>query len=206
MRTQWLARRGTKNLTLVFGGWGLGVTPFTGLVGPDDVLFVDDYTRIEQEIPETDHYDRVRLLAYSFGVASAAHWMDCAGVTPARKVAVNGTLYPADETRGIPPETVAATADGLTVDSFAKFCRRAGMRGPVPVIDIPAAQTELRAIAERGPCRDISFDAIWISERDRIVPTQAQMTAWKDQAAAIRRIPKPHQPFEGAQLWQDWLQ
>lgn len=124
MRKLWLDRQGGANLTLVFGGWGLGPAPFAALAGAGDVLFVDDYRDLSDPLPEIGAYERVRLLAYSFGVASAAHWLAGAGVTPEQSVAVNGTLFPADERRGIAPDIVAATADGLTPASFARFCRR----------------------------------------------------------------------------------
>ncbi|MEX0317218.1 MAG: pimeloyl-ACP methyl esterase BioG family protein [Ruegeria sp.] len=205
MRTQWLARGGSAELTLVFGGWGLGSAPFEELTGAPDVLFVDDYRQIDTGLPETAQYDHVRLLAYSFGVASALHWLAGSGLHTERRVAVNGTPHPADRTRGIAPEMVAATADGLSPASFAGFCRRAGHPGAPPDIDIPAAQAELRAIAARGPGPEIPFDRIWISERDRIVPRPAQEAAWAAQSGTIRHIPTPHQPFRPGQSWEEWF-
>ncbi|MEX0365061.1 MAG: pimeloyl-ACP methyl esterase BioG family protein [Ruegeria sp.] len=205
MRTQWLAQDGSAELTLVFGGWGLGPVPFEGLTGAPDVLFVDDYRQIDTDLPETAQYDRVRLLAYSFGVASALHWLAGSGLQAEQRVAVNGTPYPADRTRGIAPEMVAATADGLSPTSFAAFCRRAGHPGTPPDIDIPAAQAELRAIAARGPAPEIPFGRIWISDRDRIIPRAAQDTAWAGQSEAIRHIPTPHQPFRLGQSWEEWF-
>lgn len=205
MRKLWLDRQGGANLTLVFGGWGLGPAPFAALAGAGDVLFVDDYRDLSDPLPEIGAYERVRLLAYSFGVASAAHWLAGAGVTPEQSVAVNGTLFPADERRGIAPDIVAATADGLTPASFARFCRRAGLSGPPPELDISAAQAELRTIADRGPAPDTRFDRIWISARDRIIPAAAQETAWAGQSGVVRRLDAPHVPFGDGQSWKGWF-
>lgn len=205
MRRHWLARAGSDELTLVFAGWGLGAAPFAGLTGAADVLVVDDYTTLDDPLPEVTSYARLRLLAYSFGVASAAHWLARAGLRPARLAAVNGTLHPADPTRGIAPEMVAATADGLNADSFARFCRRAGLTGPAPTIDYHAAAAELRAIAARGPAPETPFDRVWIADADRIIPTAAQTLAWHDQAEAVRRIPGGHMPFRPGQSWQEWF-
>ncbi len=205
MRHRWLAREGGPELTLVFGGWALGPAPFEGLRGADDVLFLDDYRDIHDDVSETAQYDRTRILAYSFGVASAAHWLAQTSFSTVTLVAVNGTLYPADEHRGIAPETVAATADGLNEASLARFCRRAGFDQGPPTLDIPAAQAELRSIAERGPAPATVFDRIWISTRDRIIPSAAQEAAWSDQAGAVRHILASHQPFKAGQTWQEWF-
>ncbi|PWE32960.1 DUF452 domain-containing protein [Maritimibacter sp. 55A14] len=205
MRHHWLARAGRAELTLVFAGWGLGPMPFAGLAGAGDVLVVDDYTALDDPLPQTAAYDGVRLLAYSFGVAAAGHWLSASGLRPVRLAAVNGTLFPADERKGIAPEIVTATADGLSTASFARFCRRAGHKGPVPAIDMAAAQAELRAIADRGPAPETRFDRVWISAQDRIVPASAQEAAWRDHAEAIRRIPASHQPFAPDQHWQEWF-
>lgn len=204
MRRHWLTRNGGAQLTLVFGGWALGPAPFAGLVGATDVLVVDDYRGLDDALPETGDYATVRLLAYSFGVASAAHWLAGHGLTCARKVAVNGTLFPADADRGIAPEIVAATADGLSAASFARFCRRAGLDGRAPEIDFAAAAEELRTIAARRPAPDPGFDRVWISASDRIVPTVAQEMAW-GQSDTVRRIPGPHQPFAAGQTWAEWF-
>lgn len=205
MRRHWLARQGSAELTLVFGGWGLGAAPFAGLTGPTDVLVVDDYTTLEDPLPEVACYAKVRLLAYSFGVASAAHWLARTPLRPAQLVAVNGTLHPADAARGIAPETVAATAEGLCAESFARFCRRAGGPEPAPVIDHSAAAAELHAIAARGAAAETPFDRVWIAARDRIIPPAAQVLAWRDQAAVVRHIPGGHMPFRPGQSWQEWF-
>jgi biotin synthesis protein BioG len=205
MNKQWLSRSGSASLLLVFGGWGLGVAPFADMTGTDDVLFVDDYISLSDDLPETTEYDDTTLLAYSFGVVSAAHWLAQTGLKPDRKVAANGTLYPADELKGTHPQTVSNTIDQLTQSSFAKFCKRCGHHGAPPNIDIVAAQSELDAIISRGPAPETTFDRIWISDRDRIIPTQAQLIAWEHQEQVIKRVSGPHQPFKPGQSWQEWL-
>lgn len=205
MRRQWLTRSGRSDLILVFGGWALGAGPFRKLAGAEDVLLVDDYTRLDDPLPELAHHDRVDLLAFSFGVASAAHWLAMTGFRPARLVAVSGTLSPADAEHGIAPEIIRATADHLCTDSFAKFCRRAGLEDEAPAIDIGAARAELFAVIQRGPAPEQIFDRIWIPERDRIVPTHAQEAAWRQQRGAVKRVPGGHVPFRSGQSWAEWV-
>jgi len=205
MRRQWLSRSGTEDLLLIFGGWALGAAPFSGLAGDSDVLFVDDYTHLDDPLEDLAHYDRITLLAFSFGVASAGHWLSQSGFRPDRIIAVSGTLSPADAEHGIAPEMIRATADHLSPESFAKFCHRAGLDGPIPQIDVDAARAELYAVIERGPAPEQQFDRIWIPQKDRVVPTRAQQAAWAAQQQAVHSIPSPHIPFRNGQDWREWI-
>lgn len=204
MRSQWLNRVGGSSLTLVFAGWALGSAPFQGLHADKDILLVNDYTRLDTPLPALARYTEITLVAFSFGVASAVHWMAQSGLRPARSIAISGTLSPADPQTGIAPDMVRATADKLSPDSFARFCRRAGLNTPPPQIDIAAARAELHAIIARGPAPQHPFDRIWIPAHDRIIPTAAQEAAWAASPLAIRRVPGPHIPFRDGQSWAEW--
>ncbi|RBW62827.1 pimeloyl-ACP methyl esterase BioG family protein [Ruegeria sp. A3M17] len=205
MKQQWLSRSGTEELILIFGGWALGAAPFAGLSGRGDVLLVDDFRHLDDPLPDIAQYDRVNLIAFSFGVASAGHWLAQTGYFPDRLIAISGTLCPADPERGIAPDMIRATADNLTEASLAKFCRRAGLNGPVPEIDMEAAQAELHAVIDRGGAPEVAFDRIWIPQRDRIIPPPAQEAAWAHQQSAARDIATPHVPFRDGQNWQEWV-
>ncbi|WP_339109552.1 pimeloyl-ACP methyl esterase BioG family protein [Thioclava sp. GXIMD4216] len=211
MKGQWLGPRKHRDLLLVFGGWALGAAAFAGMVGQTDVLLLDDYKDLTVDLPPLEGYAHIDLLAYSFGVAGAAHWLAGQklvgrGLRLRRSVAIAGTLTPASVTSGIPPERVRATAEGLTAATFATFCRRAGLAGPAPQLDLEAARAELLEVMARGPAPAYAFDRIWIPRRDRIVPPQAQEYAWHSRAAAVRFVDAPHVPFRAGQDWQDWLQ
>lgn len=205
MEAQWLARTGSTDLLLIFGGWAIGAAPFQGLTGRGDVLFLDDYRQIDLSMAKIAGYQRVDLVGFSFGVAAAGHWMTQTGFTPDSKTAINGSLSPVDMRHGIAPEMVAATADNLSVQSFARFCRRAGYLGAAPEIDIPACQSELRAVIARGPAPAMAFDRVWIAEGDRIMPAKAQRAAWSGLSGDIRSHPGPHIPFQSGQSWEEWV-
>ncbi|WP_050603861.1 hypothetical protein [Ruegeria sp. 6PALISEP08] len=205
MRHRWLAQSDDGNLTLVFGGWALGAAPFQDLTGGGSVLLVDDFTRLDDPLPELGRFDYVDLLAFSFGVASAAHWLAHTQFSPDRLVAVSGTLHPACPDRGIAPDTIRGTADQLTTSSFAKFCSRAGLPVEPPELDVAAAQIELHEVIQRGSAPDPGFDLVWIPERDRIIPTKAQEAAWAVTSASIKRVAGPHVPFRSGQNWAEWL-
>ncbi|MDA5095325.1 DUF452 family protein [Aliiroseovarius sp. KMU-50] len=204
MNATWLKQTGACDLIVVFGGWGLGPEPFSALSGPQDILFFDDYRHLDAPAPSRATYTSFTVFSYSFGVASALHWLESTGFFPDRLIAVNGTPYPADAERGIAPDMIAATANNLTDASFSRFCRRAGLTTPA-TLDIAARQEELRAIANRGSAKPRKFDRIWISSKDRIIPTHAQRTAWADQSDQVQEIDAQHMPFAGGQSWEGWL-
>lgn len=205
MRHQWLAQSDRSDLILVFAGWALGAAPFSGLTGAGNVLLVEDYSSLEGPLPDLSRFGRVDLLAFSFGVVSAAHWLSISGFRPDRLMAVSGTLYPASAEYGIAPNLIRATAEQLSQPGFAKFCRRAGLKGDPPALDIEVARAELHAVTQRGPAPDPDFDRIWIPDRDRIIPTAAQDAAWASQSEKVRRISGPHVPFKPGQNWAEWL-
>ncbi len=204
MRAEWLQHRGAEGLIVVFGGWALSPAPFAHLTGEDDVLFAQDWRDLDHDLPEYAGYDRCLLLAHSFGVAAAGHWLASPGRRDPfqRKIAVNGTLFPCDPQRGIPPDLVRATAENLSPANLHRFCARAGSTPP-SAPDLPALQAELMAVLARGPAPQLRFDRIWLGRQDRIFPPEALAQGFADQAEAIRWLDHGHTPFG---LWQDWSQ
>lgn len=199
MRWQWLARQGSRDVALIFGGWAMGATPFAAMIGARpacDVVFVEDYRDLEADLAALAGYDARHLIAWSFGVVSAAHWAKHTDHSFTTQTAINGTLHPVHADLGIPPAIFDATVAGLSPESFTQFCRRCyGRKSPPPPVDIPAARAELHAIAARGAAPDPGFDRIWISKSDRIIPPQNQRRAWQTAHGDLRDIDAPHAPF-----------
>ena len=202
MKAQWLQQRGADHLILVFGGWALGATPFAHLKGAADVLLLSDYQSLDFDWKALPAYGRRSLIAYSFGVAAAGHALAQIPLDFDRKVAVCGSLYPADDQLGIPVERVHQTADNLTETSLRQFARRAGSSLPEEH-DIAALIAELRAVMARGPAPDLGFERIWLGRNDRIFPPEALAAAWQDQAEQVRWLETGHTPFAA---FGDWLE
>ena len=201
MSPLWLHRNHAPHLLVVFGGWALGPAPFAHLRGEQDVLFFDDWRSLPPAIPALTDYAQTDLLAFSFGVAAAGHWLATQARDPfRRKVAVNGTLSPCDPLLGIPPEQVQATADQLSAANLRRFASRAGAALPDPS-DQAALAAQLQATINRGPAPPTRFDRIWLSSCDRIFPPQAMTRAWQHQSAEVQKIDAPHSPFAH---WQEW--
>lgn len=205
MKRHWLQRGQSDRLLLVFGGWALGPGVVAGITCQSDLLLVEDYRSLDLAPEVLAPYQHWQALGFSFGVASLLHWLAATQTSPDRLVALNGTAFPCDPQKGIPADRVAATAEGLTEQSFAKFVQRAGGQAGLQ-IDLKARGDELRAIAARGGAPERSFDRVWIGRRDRVIPTAAQMRAWAPQQDVVRLFDGPHIPFAPIQSWEEWLQ
>ncbi|WP_282051859.1 pimeloyl-ACP methyl esterase BioG family protein [Phaeobacter inhibens] len=202
MEVRWLKRKQAGEAIVIFGGWAVGPGVFDHLAGAQDLVFVNDYRNLDADLPDLSGYDHVTLLAWSFGVAAYAHWQEGRADPFDRKVAVNGTLTPVDETRGIPPAVMVKTAEGLSEQRFAQFLRRTFNAPQLPhAVDIDARRAELHAVAARGTASVVAFDQVWIAGRDRIFPPENQHRAWA--GATIRELPAAaHVPFDHFDSWQ----
>ncbi|MFS4582590.1 pimeloyl-ACP methyl esterase BioG family protein [Phaeobacter sp. C3_T13_0] len=204
MDIRWLKRNNAADVIVVFGGWAIGPEVFPHLDGLQDVVFVNDYTEIDAELPDLSGYREVSLLAWSFGVASYGHWQAGRDDPFHRKVAVNGTLTPVDDALGIPVQVMEKTAETLSSASFSQFLRRAFNARQAPIdIDVTARRAELQAVAMRGAGPDTDFDLVWISAQDRIFPAENQRRAWAGQT--VREREAPHAPFATFSTWQEVL-
>ena len=204
MKAQWLQRHDADALIVVFSGWALGAAPFAHLGGDADVLLLSDYRSLDFDLEPLRPYAQRSLIAYSFGVAAAGHALASAALDFDRRVAVCGSLHPADERFGIPPERVRQTADQLAETSLRQFARRAG--SPFPeASDIPALRDELLAVIARGPATDPGFDRVWLGRSDRIFPPENLEAAWREQAERVRWLETGHNPFAGFIDWRDLL-
>jgi pimeloyl-[acyl-carrier protein] methyl ester esterase len=203
MKMTWLRQTGAEELILVFTGWAVGAAPFRHLTGSSDVLLLSDYRDLTCPALPSGTYRRISLVAYSFGVAAACHLAPQIGPF-ARSTAISGTATPADDTTGIPPETIRQTEAHLTEVSLRQFARRAGCALEAPA-DIPALQAELRAVAGRQPAPPLRFDRIWLGHRDRVFPPENLARAWAGQAAQQHWLDCGHNPLALLTQWDEVL-
>ncbi|WP_164660176.1 pimeloyl-ACP methyl esterase BioG family protein [Tropicibacter sp. Alg240-R139] len=203
MKTNWLQQSNTADeVIVIFGGWALGAAPFDHLHGPQDVLFVQDYRDFMTALPDLSSYARATLVAYSFGVASYAHWQATHPDPFDRKVAINGTCTPVNRVTGIPPVALSKTIETLSPQAYQLFLARCyGVKQESAEIDVDARKAELIAIGERGDASVVAFDQIWISSADKIMPAANQLRGWQGQENRVTQIDAPHVPFA---CWSNW--
>ncbi|MBQ4826386.1 DUF452 family protein [Leisingera sp. HS039] len=206
MEFRWIKQNNAAEAIVVFGGWAVGPEVFWHLDGPQDILFAGDYTDLNAELPDLSGYSRVSVLAWSFGVASYAHWQQGrADVVFQRKAAVNGSLQPVNRGAGIPPAVFRRTMETLSLESYQDFLTRVfGAPQEAEPLDVPARRAELLAVEQRGDAPQMRFDKVWISSGDKIFPPANLARAWAGQN--VTQIDAPHAPFGRFSQWEELFQ
>lgn len=205
MEFRWLKQNEAAEAVVVFGGWAVGPEVFWQLDGPQDILFASGYTDLNAELPDLSGYERISLLAWSFGVTAYAHWQQGRPDPFHCKVAVNGSLKPVNRSAGIPPAVFRKTAETLSLESYQSFLTRVfGQPQHAEPVDVDALRAELLAVERRGDAPQTRFDRIWISSGDKIFPPANLARAWAGQA--VSQIDAPHAPFGLFETWEALLQ
>ena len=127
MKSCWLNKQNNQNLIVFFAGWSFDANPFKFLdCGDSDVLFVYDYNKISKldEFECFNNYRTKTLVSWSMGVFSAYLLRDVFRDFDL-KTAINGTVFPVDNSCGIPVRSFELTlkhaAVGLEGSSIKIF-------------------------------------------------------------------------------------
>ena len=179
MKHLWL-KNGHRRLFVLALGWGQDPDSWSKAdFGNRDVLLLGHWNA-EGGLPDLSGYDEYDLVAWSFGVWSAAQidWP----VAFSSALAVNGTLFPADDDRGIPVEIFRKTIDGWVPGlSARKFWIRMGDRTG-PRREDGDLLDELRyfrkAFEASKTTPTVRYTKAVVGTRDRIFPPANQKRAW----------------------------
>lgn len=182
-------KEGNRRLLLIFTGWSTDERFFQGFAPAGwDVMICSDYEILNFDRQPIEEYTTVYLFAWSLGVAAAASCLPEKLITTA--VAVNGTLWPKDNHKGIPEAIYETTTANLDERNLRKFRRRMFSCAQdfqkalqdFPVIDdISALKRQLNAVATM-PCRHFTYRRVYISLDDAIFPADNQKEAWEDES------------------------
>ena len=204
MNLKFTYRDNNDRLLLIFAGWGMDAEVFDGLRRPGyDVAVAWDYRNEEADLTPLSSYGEIALMAWSMGVAEADRILSGHDLPLSLTVAVNGTLHPVDDRKGIPAAIYDGTLNGLNERSLMKFHRRmcgssesfARFKTRMPARDLTELADELRAIRQRPYTHDaphLRWDKAIVSDNDAIIPTANQLEAWC--GTEITLIPGAHLP------------
>lgn len=214
MNAEWIVREGRPDVLLFFNGWGMdrSLAEWLRSEGQDleshDLVVLYDYSDLslpEGLRQELCRYRAADLAAWSLGVWAALG----AGLDGIRRaVALNGTPFPIDGERGIPPAVFGGTLENWSDASRARFERRmfAGAERDPRIGSVrsgrssAAQQDELRAIACAAAADSEARRASWsfsravVGGRDLIFPPEHQLAAWQG-TETIVVDDMPHFPF-----------
>lgn len=197
MKSEFIYKENNSRLIVIFAGWAMDSTPFHTLRRDGyDVMVVWDYRDFSLDWSYTADYAEICIVAWSLGVYAAAVASVPIAARTTLRIAVNGTLTPVDNQRGIPVAIFEGTLDGLNGRNLSKFYRRiAGSRdvfecfaASMPKRDIEELKEELAAFLPKdffSQQPDTRFDRAIISRDDAIFPAVNQWRAWEGTPTSI---------------------
>ena len=125
MKQQYIGQRGSNRLILFFCGWGMDEYLLTSLQSDKyDLLCCFDYRNLNFDTTVLTGYKEIMVVAWSLGVWVASQVLPQTSLTVCRSVAINGTLTPIDDERGIPFQIFQGTIEHLDERGLRKFNRR----------------------------------------------------------------------------------
>lgn len=202
MKHEFVKHNGCKRLILIFAGWGMDANPFRHVSRPGyDTLVIWDYRDLSIDWTIVSSYEEIALIAWSMGVYAASMSIHAINHLITAKIAVNGTMTPVDNLRGIPEAIYQGTADTLDDRNLRKFFRR--MCGDRETTDrfmseapgrlVDELVEELRAIYPEpwfGNTKVGGWDRAIIGRQDAIFPAVNQQRAWGDTPLIV--LDRPH--------------
>ena len=200
-----LNKQNNKSIILFFAGWGMDFNPFKKIEEPGyDYALIYDYSDFGLDL-NLEEYTNIHIFAWSFGVYAAAQWIANKGIKPTSSIAINGTIYPIDDNRGIPVNIFQGTLDNLNERTLMKFNRR--MCGSAdnyksfvehqPQRELSSLKDELIAMQAHSTSNQKvynSWDKAYISENDYIFPAENQKRAWKENTKITITLNESHLP------------
>lgn len=199
MKQEFLKRNASDSLLLFFGGWGSAPVLFRDSVALSgrDCLFCYDYKDCSFDFTLANGYRDIVVLAWSMGVWTASRVLGCGAGLAERvtgAVAVGGTPWPIDDSRGIPQAVFDATLDRMSPVVLYKFRRRmCGADLPVfesrmPDRTIEDLKEELAAL-KRMSANDCGPGMPWteahVCRGDLIFPASNQARAWEEAGVPV---------------------
>lgn len=213
MKQTYIIHKQHPHLLLFFAGWGADATPFSEYrPQASDFLVCYDYRTLSCPLPAlTAGYSSISIVGWSMGVWAATRIMEQhAGLWQElcirKSIAINGTPFPIDGQRGIPPAIFQGTLDGLTGASLNKFMRRMCADAEAyrqflqvtPRRPVEELREELAAIAAlyRQTAAQASTAFRWqqavVGHNDRIIPPANQCRAWEEAGTPVSLTQDAH--------------
>ncbi|MCZ2661847.1 malonyl-ACP O-methyltransferase BioC [Bacteroides fragilis] len=193
-----------SEVILFFTGWGMDETPFIHYLPQHrDLIICYDYRSLDFDKTLLSTYTQIQVVAWSMGVWAASQVLQGSNLPITQSIAINGTPFPIDDARGIPPVIFEGTLNNLSEATLQKFRRRMCGSGSdfkafceiAPQRTVEELKEELTAIHrqynELPPSAFVWNKAI-IGESDHIFPSRNQEQAWEGHCTEIQRYEGAH--------------
>ena len=215
MQYHWLNKKNNNKLIIFFAGWSFDYNPFKFLDCTDfDVLILYDYNNLN--LPEIPKYQKYYLISWSMGVFTA-YMIKNQLPKFDLKIAINGTPYPVDDTKGIPLKPFLLTLKHAKQGLEGKFYQN--------IFDNPKELEtynnhkvnrtidnrvdELNNLYKLIKQTQINYESFYdfaiISKNDIIIPTKNQINFWTNNTKNIKMLESGHFPFYNFKSWEEIL-
>ena len=208
MQQIFLQQQHSKNLVLIFLGYGQDKNPFNSLntVTRDDIAIVYDYQDLSFDESLYQEYEKITLIAWSMGVMIAPIVLSNTAKL-VQKIALNGTVQGIDDTLGIPPSLWQATIDSLTEQTYLKFVRRMCSDTSLyeeylqnkPQRALESFKSELislQAIAKQRKQNNFEYDLAIVGNKDKIIAPKRQLLSWSNAHVLVKQTEIAHYSLE----------
>lgn len=224
MKQVYIVHENHPRLLIFFAGWGADETPFKSYrPAKSDFMICYDYRDLEFDSQILRKYEQLAIVGWSMGVWAASQVLgriiaseDTLPII-SKSVAINGTPFPIDEERGIPPAIYHGTLDGLTGASLHKFLRRMCANSTefkkflavTPRRPLDELRDELAAIETMyttQPAYAFAWNTAIVGNDDRIIPPDNQKRAWTSHGELIEMETAHYAPELFAKyLESEWI-
>ncbi|MDR0430324.1 MAG: DUF452 family protein [Tannerellaceae bacterium] len=198
------SRHPSQKLLLFFAGWGMDENPFAEYCNTDcDFMITYDYDSLSFDDTFLKSYNEIKIVAWSMGVWAASQLLQDKDFPVVESTAINGTIFPIDDKKGIPDKIFDATLNNLNENTLYKFQRRmCGSSDALkrfldkpPTRGIDSLRKELTSIGKSAlspNASNFNWSKVYISNRDKIFPPENQLRAWE--GANYTVIDEEHYP------------
>lgn len=127
MKHYFIQQKHLPRLTLFFAGWGMDECPFMDYCPENsDLLVCYDYRSLDFDFTLLQGYQEIRLIAWSMGVWAASMVLQDMDLPICERVALNGTVTPVDDLKGIPQQECDLYTDGILYSTIITDRRHSG--------------------------------------------------------------------------------
>ncbi|MDD2961347.1 MAG: malonyl-ACP O-methyltransferase BioC [Muribaculaceae bacterium] len=207
MNYDFIIKHNSTSIVLFFAGWGMDSNPFKSIHLDCDFMVIYDYNNFQFDTSILAPYSNIYIFAWSFGVYSAAQFIETNNSLPiCLKIAINGTMTPIDDEKGIPTGIFDGTYNNLSIQNIQKFNRRICKdNSQYELLNINKPQRSLESLKDelgamkinslRHPISTkIHWNTVIIGQNDRIFPYKNQVKAWDNNCDTIYKTDDAHLP------------
>ena len=191
-----------EKLIIFFNGWGMDEFIISHLDRKGfDLLVFYDYTDLDVDFPPLDNYQEKYIIGWSMGVMISTLFYNCFGNIN-KYIAINGTPKPIDDKYGIPERVYKLTLKSFNENTCRKFIEKMfDTKPPIEKFSNRTLESQKEELENLMGIEGkyISFDKVFVSENDNIIPTKNQLNYWRYPVI----IKGGHCPFFKFENWSE---